>query len=172
MLLIVGHVMRAHGIRGEVLVHPRTDEPALRFAVGSTLIVEPAVAGLPGKLTVEEARPHSGELIVTFAEIPDRNMAELAKSAVLNVDSADVPMPEDPDEYLDHQLVGLDVVTVAGEPLGKVLRIDHAPASDLLVVRMPDGRTGLIPFVSAIVPEVDVAGGRITVDPPGGLFDL
>ncbi|MEU7999568.1 ribosome maturation factor RimM [Catellatospora sp. NPDC049111] len=172
MLLIVGHVMRAHGIRGEVLVHPRTDEPALRFAVGSTLIVEPTVAGLPGKLTVREARPHSGELIVTFAEIPDRNMAELAKSAVLNVDSAEVPTPEDPDEYLDHQLVGLDVVTVGGEPLGKVLRIDHAPASDLLVVRMPDGRTGLIPFVSAIVPEVDVAGGRITVDPPGGLFDL
>jgi 16S rRNA processing protein RimM len=99
-------------------------------------------------------------------------MAELAKSAVLNVDSAEVPAPEDPDEFLDHQLVGLDVVTVGGEPLGKVLRIDHAPASDLLVVRMPDGRTGLIPFVSAIVPEVDVAGGRITVDPPGGLFDL
>ncbi|MEU7821041.1 ribosome maturation factor RimM [Catellatospora sp. NPDC049133] len=172
MLLIVGHVMRAHGIRGEVLVHPRTDEPALRFAAGSTLIVEPAVAGLPGKLTVESARPHSGELIVTFVEIPDRNMAELAKSAVLNVDSAEVPAPEDPDEFLDHQLVGLDVVTVGGEPLGKVLRIDHAPASDLLVVRMPDGRTGLIPFVSAIVPEVDVAGGRITVDPPGGLFDL
>jgi 16S rRNA processing protein RimM len=172
MLLIVGHVVRAHGIRGEVLVHPRTDEPALRFAVGSTLVVEPTVLGLPGTLTVESARPHSGKLIVTFAEIVDRNMAELAKSAVLNVDSADVTPPEDPDEFLDHQLVGLDVVTVGGEALGKVTRIDHVPASDLLVVRMPDGRTGLIPFVSAIVPEVDVAGGRIVVDPPGGLFDL
>lgn len=172
MLLIVGHVVRAHGIRGEVLVQPRTDEPAQRFAAGSTLVVEPAVAGLPGTLTVESARAHSGKLIVDFTEILDRNMAELAKSAVLNVDSADVPAPDDPDEFLDHQLVGLDVVTVGGEALGKVTRIDHAPSSDLLVVRMPDGRTGLIPFVAAIVPEVDVAGGRIVVDPPGGLFDL
>ncbi|GHJ49809.1 ribosome maturation factor RimM [Catellatospora sp. TT07R-123] len=172
MLLIVGHVVRAHGIRGEILVQPRTDEPEQRFAVGSTLIVEPAVAGLPGTLTVESVRAHLGRYIIVCPEIPDRNTAELAKSALLNVDSADVPAPEDPDEFLDHHLVGLSVVTVGGEPLGKVTRIDHAPSSDLLVVRMPDGRTGLIPFVSAIVPEVDVAGGRIVVDPPGGLFDL
>ncbi|MDI1459476.1 ribosome maturation factor RimM [Catellatospora sp. KI3] len=172
MLLIVGHVVRAHGIRGEILVQPRTDEPAQRFAVGSTLIVEPAVAGLPGTLTVESVRTHQGRLIIVCPEIPDRDTAELAKSALLNVDSANVPAPEDPDEFLDHQLVGLSVVTVGGEPLGKVTRIDHAPASDLLVVRMADGRTGLIPFVSAIVPEVDLAGGRIVVDPPAGLFDL
>ncbi|MBV1848637.1 ribosome maturation factor RimM [Catellatospora tritici] len=172
MLLIVGHVVRAHGIRGEILVQPRTDEPEQRFTVGSTLIVEPTVAGLPGKLTIESVRPHQGRLIIVFAEIPDRNTAELAKSALLNVDSADVPAPEDPDEFLDHHLVGLSVVTVGGEPLGKVTRIDHAPSSDLLVVRLADGRTGLIPFVSAIVPEVDVAGGRIVVDPPDGLFDL
>lgn len=172
MLLIVGHIMRAHGIRGEVLVQPRTDEPEQRFTVGSTLVVEPTVAGLPATLSIETVRPHSGRLIVTFAEITDRDAAEASKGTVLNVDSADVPPPTDPDEFLDHQLVGLAVVDAKGEPVGTVTRIDHAPASDLLVVRLSDGRTGLVPFVKAIVPEVDVAAGRIVIDPPGGLFDL
>ena len=172
MLLIVGHIMRAHGIRGEVLVQPRTDEPEQRFTVGSTLIVEPTVPGLPDTLMIETVRPHSGRLIVTFAEITDRDAAEASKGTVLNVDSADVAPPTDPDEFLDHQLVGLAVVDAGGEPVGTVTRIDHAPASDLLVVRLADGRTGLVPFVKAIVSEVDVAAGRIIIDPPGGLFDL
>ena len=80
--------------------------------------------------------------------------------------------PEDPDEFHDHQLVGLAVVTPAGERLGEVARIDHAPASDLLVLRRPEGRTALIPFVKAIVPRSTCAGGRVVVDPPDGLLDL
>jgi 16S rRNA processing protein RimM len=88
------------------------------------------------------------------------------------VDSADVAPPEDPDEFNDHQLVGLRAVTPAGEVVGEVTSIDHAPASDLLVLRRPDGRNALVPFVKAIVPEVDLAAGRVVVDPPAGLFDL
>lgn len=184
MLLIVGRIGKPHGIRGEVTVEVRTDEPEARFAPGSVLRTEPGAAPpaaapehgepfrVPAALTVEEARWHQGRLLVAFEGVLDRNVAEALRGTLLGVDSADVAPPEDPEEFHDHQLVGLTAVTPAGEPLGEVTRIDHAPASDLLVLRRPEGRTALIPFVKAIVPEVDLAGGRVVVDPPAGLLDL
>ena len=189
MLLIVGQIFRAHGVRGEVVVDVRTDAPAERFAVGSVLVTDstvvrrPVSAGtrddaqdgrwvVPATLTVESVRPHQGRLLVVFDGIYDRNLAEDLKGVLLCVDSADVPDAEDPDEFNDHQLVGIDVVDADGTPLGTVQRIDHAPAHDLLVVRLTDGRTGLVPFVKAIVPEVDLAARRVTITPPEGLFDL
>ncbi len=173
MLLVVGEIVRPHGIRGEVVVNVRTDEPAERFAPGSVLVTDPG-AGAPGPptLTVEAARPHQGRLIVAFAGVSDRDLAESLRRVVLCVDSADVPPPTDPDEFHDSQLVGLAAVDSAGEPLGDVVRIEHAPASDLLVLRRPDGRTALVPFVSAIVPTVDLAAGRVVITPPDGLLDL
>ncbi|MFE9653529.1 ribosome maturation factor RimM [Micromonospora sp. NPDC006431] len=180
MLLIVGRVGKPHGIRGEVTVEVRTDEPEARFAPGAVLrtdsgAVAPAEPGayrVPAELTVESARWHQGRLLVAFEGVLDRNVAEALRGTLVGVDSADVAAPEDPEEFHDHQLVGLAVVTRQGERLGEVARIDHAPASDLLVLRRPEGRTALIPFVKAIVPEVDLAGGRVVVDPPGGLLDL
>ncbi len=79
---------------------------------------------------------------------------------------------EDEDAWYEKDLVGLSVVTVAGEPVGKVVALDPRPTQDLLVVRLTDGREGLVPFVAALVPQVDVAGGRVVIDPPAGLFDL
>jgi 16S rRNA processing protein RimM len=189
MLLIVGRIGKPHGIRGEVTVEVRTDEPEARFAPGSVLRTEPgatpraaqpgAVAPVqpgayrvPAELTVESARWHQGRLLVAFEGVLDRDVAEALRGTLVGVDSADIAPPEDPEEFHDHQLVGLAVVTPTGERLGEVARIDHAPASDLLVLRRPEGRTALIPFVKAIVPEVDLAGGRVVVDPPGGLLDL
>ncbi|MFC4105106.1 ribosome maturation factor RimM [Micromonospora zhanjiangensis] len=184
MLLIIGRIGKPHGIRGEVTVEVRTDEPDLRFAVGSVLRTDPTAASAPAdpalgdpvrapeQLTVESVRWHSGRLLVAFEGVYDRDHAEALRGTLLQVDSADVAEPTDPDEFNDHQLVGLRVVTPAGEPLGEVARIDHAPASDLLVLRRPEGRTALIPFVKAIVPEVDLAAGRVVVDPPAGLLDL
>lgn len=189
MLLIVGRIGRPHGIRGEVTVEVRTDEPEERFAVGSVLLTDPtaapagAVVGepsgddkhlvrVPERLTVEAARWHQGRLLVLFEGVYDRDVAEALRDVLLGVDSADVAPPTDPDEFNDHQLVGLTAVTPAGERLGEVARIDHAPASDLLVLHRPEGRTALIPFVKAIVPEVDLAGGRVVIDPPDGLLDL
>lgn len=169
MLLTVGQIVRPHGIRGEVIVDVRTDEPEARFAVGAQLVTE---GGGPPTLTVEAVRPHHGRLIVVFDGVYDRDLAEELRGVRLCVDSAQVAPPEDPDEYRDHQLVGLSAVTPAGEVVGEVARIDHAPASDLLVLRRPDGRSALVPFVKAIVPEVDLAAGRVVVDPPAGLFDL
>jgi len=236
MQLIVGRIVRPHGIRGEVIVEVRTDEPEARFVPGRALATEaparpgaatatngpavpgagaasvsggapavpgagaasvsggaPAVPGagtasggaaslepepgavrwvVPPTLTIEVVRSHQGRLIIGFEGVADRSVAEELRGVLLCVDSADVAPPADPDEFLDHQLVGLSVVTPAGEPLGEVAAIDHAPASDLLVLRRPAGGTALVPFVKAIVPEVDLAAGRVVVDPPEGLLEL
>jgi 16S rRNA processing protein RimM len=172
MLLVVGKILRPHGIRGELVVEVRTDEPEERFAVGSVFDTGPTEDKLGGKLTIESIRWHQGRPLIFFAEVPDRNAAEELRGLYLWVDSAGIAAPADPDEFHDHQLVGLDVVTVAGDKVGVVDRIDHAPASDMLVVRKEDRTTALVPFVRAIVPTVDVAGGRVVIDPPGGLLDL
>ena len=169
MLLIVGQIARPHGVRGEVVVEVRTDEPQERYAVGSVLQTDPTVAG---PLTVVESRPHQGRFLVTFDGIADRDAADGLRGVLLCVDSADVPPSDDPDEFSDHELVGLRARTPAGEDLGEVVRIEHAPANDLLVLRRPDGGSALVPFVKAFVPEVDVAGGRVVLTPPDGLFDL
>jgi len=169
MLVVVGVIGRPHGIRGEVMVDVHTDEPAQRFAAGSVLVTDPASAG---PLTVDAARPHQGRLIVAFSGVADRDVAEGLRGLVLCVDAADLPEPEDPDEFNDHQLVGLRAVSPDGEEFGEVVRIEHAPASELLVLRRPDGGMALVPFVKAIVPEVDLAAGRVVVTPPGGLLDL
>lgn len=182
MLLYVGRILRPHGIRGEVIVEVRTDDPDERFAPGKVLATDPgampskdtdpAAYQVPDRLTIEAVRAHQGRLIIAFDGVYDRNVADALRGVLLCVDSADVGPLADPDEFHDHQLVGLTAVTPAGETLGEVARIDHAPASDLLVLRRPEGSTALVPFVKAIVPEVDLAAGRVIVDPPEGLFDL
>jgi 16S rRNA processing protein RimM len=124
------------------------------------------------KLTIDAVRWHQGRPLIFFAEVPDRNAAEEMRGLLLWVDSATIPAPEDPDEFYDHQLVGLSVVTVSGDAVGSLARIDHGPGSDMLVVRKTDGTTALVPFVRPIVPTVDIAGGRIVIDPPDGLLEL
>jgi 16S rRNA processing protein RimM len=169
MLLTVGRIVRPHGVRGEVLVEISTDEPAERYAVGSTLVTDRLV---PGALTVDAQRPHQARLIVAFKEVTDRDAAEALRGVLLRVDSDTVGPPADPDEFHDHQLVGLAVVGPGGEPVGELVRIDHAPAADLLVVERPGARTALVPFRKEFVPEVDLPGRRIVIDPPPGLLDL
>jgi 16S rRNA processing protein RimM len=169
MQLVVGRIIRPHGVRGEVIVDVRTDSPEQRYAVGSVFETDPATAG---PLTVETLRPHQGRFLVTFEGYADRDMADQLRGVLLCVESATISDPEDPEEFNDHQLVGLRVELASGEHLGEVVRIEHAPASDLLIVRLADGRTGMVPFVRAIVPEVDVAGGKVVLTPPDGLFDV
>jgi 16S rRNA processing protein RimM len=170
--LDVGRVVRPHGIRGEVAVEVRTDDPGQRFATGSVLGTDPPAAG---PLTVASARWHSGRLLVTFAGIADRTQAESLRGAWLPVAAAQVTVPEDPDEFHDHQLVGLTVVTTAGEQVGVVTDVRHH-GQDLLVIEPVAGshRRGevLVPFVAAIAVDLDVAGGRMVIDPPPGLLDL
>ena len=168
MLLIVGRVGRAHGVRGDVLVEVRTDEPDERFAVGSVLVTEPAEAG---PLTVADLRWHSGKLVVRFAGVDDRTGAEQLRGLRLVVDSADLPPSEDPDEFSDHELVGLSAFTVEGVRLGPIVDVLHTAGGDLLALKH-GGRESLIPFIREMVPTVDVAGGRLVVDPPEGLLEL
>jgi 16S rRNA processing protein RimM len=167
--LVVGRIGRAHGIRGDVFVNVRTDDPGTRFAAGSVLATDPADVG---PLTVAQARDHSGKLVVSFAGYADRTAAETLRGVRLVIDSADVPPSDDPDEFNDHELVGLPVVLGDGSALGSVTEVVHGPAGDLLAVARPEGGEALIPFIREFVPEVDVRGGRILVTPPEGLLDL
>jgi 16S rRNA processing protein RimM len=173
MLLVVGVVVRPHGVRGEVLVDVRTDEPGERFMPGSVLVTDPPNAG---PLTLESVRPHTtggrARLIVGFEDVLDRDSADALRGVALRLDIPDLVAVRQPDEYHDQDLVGLVAVDEAGERLGDVIRVEHAPASDLLVLRRPDGRETLVPFVHAIVPEVDLRGGRVVLTPPGGLLEL
>ena len=172
MRVIVGRIGRPHGIRGEVVIGVRTDEPDLRFAVGAILDAEastiPTAIAEPA-LTVASARWHSGQLLVGFAGVTDRTAAGELTGSWLSVDSSQLPEIADPDEFRDHELIGLSVRTCAGEPVGVVTDVLH-PGQDLLVVRRPDGQDGesLVPFVKAIVPEVDVQAGVLVIDPPPG----
>jgi 16S rRNA processing protein RimM len=175
MRVIVGRIGRPHGIRGEVVIGVRTDEPDLRFAVGATLDAGSSPDGDDAggeRLTVAAARWHSGQLLVAFAGITDRTAAGELTGSWLSVDSSQLPQTADPDEFRDHELIGLSVRTPAGDPVGVVTDVLHY-GQDLLVVRRAGGRDEecLVPFVKAIVPEVDVPGGVVVIDPPPGLLD-
>ena len=184
MQLVVGRILRPHGVHGEVVVDVLTDEPEQRYAVGSVFTTDPAASSRrldprdraawrpPPRLTVESIRPHQGRLLIVFDGIHDRNLAEELRGVLLCVDSSEVAEPEDPDEFHDFQIIGLAARGPDGEEFGEIVRIDHAPAADLLVLKRPDGRTALVPFVKAIVPEVDLAAGQVVMTPPEGLFDL
>ena len=168
--VLVGRIGKPHGIRGDVTVDVRTDEPDRRFAPGSVLRVEaPRGSHTPLRtLTVTGAKWHTSTLLVSFEEIPDRNAAEAARGILLHADIPADASPDDPDEFYDHQLVGLAAYDVDGAALGEVSGLVHGGAQDLLTIRTPDGREALVPFVKALVPEVDVAGGRVVVaDRPG-----
>ena len=167
--VVVGRLGRPHGLRGELTVELRTDEPERRFAVGARLRAEAprGSAGVPGVLEVAATRWHQGTLLVTLAGIDDRTAAERARGTLLHaaVDAAE--RPDDPDEWYDHQLVGLAVHDEHGVHLGEVTALRHG-AQDLLVVTTPAGREALVPFVAALVPEVDPDAGRVVVaDRPG-----
>ena len=143
----------------------RTDSPEQRFTVGAQLGV-----GAGRTLTVDAVRPHAGNLLVRFAGVADRAAAAELRGVLLTVDTVELPALDDPDEFYDHQLEGLAAVGSDGAQLGTVREVVHTPASDLLVVETDRGEA-LVPFVRAIVPEVDLSAGRVVLDPPAGLLD-
>jgi 16S rRNA processing protein RimM len=153
--------------RGGAIGAPTTPAVNVGAAAGPGVLFK-----VPETLTLESLRWHQGRVIAVFEGIYDRNIAEQLRGVLLCVDSAEVTPPDDPDEFHDYQLVGLTVVSVDGQALGEVVRIDHAAASDLIVMRRAEGADVLIPFVRQIVPEVDIAGGKVVVDLPDGLLDL
>lgn len=168
--VVVGRVGKPHGIRGEVTVEVRTDEPERRFADGAVLRAEPprGSATTHRSLTVARTRWHQGRLLATFEELGDRTAAEAARGIVLHVRVDAEERPDDPEEFYDHQLVGLEVRDLDGRVLGAVSAVVHGGAQDLLTVRTPEGREALVPFVAELVPEVDLEKGHVLVaDRPG-----
>jgi 16S rRNA processing protein RimM len=168
--VVVGRIGKPHGLRGDVTVDVRTDEPERRFATGSVLTVEAprGSATTLRTLTVAGSRWHQSALLVRFEEIPDRTAAEAARGILLHAEIPADASPDDPDEFYDHQLVGLAAYDEGGAHLGEVTGLVHGGAQDLLTVRTPDGRDALVPFVKALVPEVDLAAARVVIaDRPG-----
>lgn len=161
----VGRIGRAHGIRGEIVVDVRTDEPERRFARGVVL------AAGSRTLTVAASRWHSGRLLVAFVEVPDRTAAEQLRGTMLESDVDPDELPDDDDAYYDRQLIGLEARTVAGVVIGDVASVVHHGEQDTLVLKA-DGREVMVPFVSAIVPTVDLAGGFLVVADLPGLLDV
>jgi 16S rRNA processing protein RimM len=171
MDLVVGRVVKAHGVTGEVVVEIRTDDPDLRFAPGSSLRGKPSRGGPETRYVVESAREHSGRLLVRLDGIADRGAADALRGTIFLVDSEELPPIEDPDEFYDHQLEGLQVVTTAGTAVGSVAEVLHTAAGELLSVRTEEGEV-LVPFVSAIVTSVSLGDQTIEIDPPEGLLEL
>ena len=166
--LVVGRIARAHGLKGEVALEVRTDVPEVRFAPGAVVRTQTGAR----TLTVTGSRPHSGRLLVTFDEVPDRTAADQLRGVLLVVDVTDSPPLDDPDEFYDHQLVGLRAELEDGTVIGTVAEVLHLPGGDTFAVSKPAGGEVLIPFVASIVPTVDLDGGRVVVTPPEGLLEL
>jgi len=168
--LLVGKVGRAHGIRGDLTIDVRTDEPDRRFAAGSVF------ATARGTLTIASSRWHSGRLLVQFDGVADRSAAEALRGTELRAEIDPDERPEDPEEFYDHQLVGLRVETDEGGTavsVGELVEVLHLPAQDLLVVRREEGGPdALVPFVKEFVPVVDLTAGRVVITDPVGLLDL
>jgi len=169
--VVVGRIGRAHGIKGEVSVEPRTDEPDRRFAVGTALDARaPGGVLRPGALTVEGLRWHQGRMLVRFAEFRDRTAAEAARGTLVEVQVEAHEAPTDPEEFYDRQLVGLVVRTTEGVEVGPVTGVIHGAAQDILAIKA-NGREVLVPFVTELVPQVDLAGGFVVVADRPGLLD-
>ncbi|MFG2535097.1 ribosome maturation factor RimM [Streptomyces sp. NPDC048511] len=168
MQLVVARIGRAHGIKGEVTVEVRTDEPELRLGPGAVLATEPAEAG---PLTIETGRVHSGRLLLRFEGVRDRTAAEALRNILLIAEVDPEELPEDPEEFYDHQLMDLDVVLADGTEIGRITEITHLPSQDLFIVERPDGSEVMIPFVEEIVSEIDLEEQRAVITPPPGLID-
>lgn len=167
--LRVGRLVKAHGLKGGLKLELYTDNPAGRFVPGSAFTLQvPEASPWHGKdISVREYRVMNGSPVVFFDDVDDREAAESLVKAILWIDH-DADEVED-DAWFDHQLVGLDVVR-DDAVVGRVVRVEHFPAQDLLIVKSGD-REIMVPFVSAIVPSVEVSAGRVIVTPPPGLFE-
>jgi 16S rRNA processing protein RimM len=166
MQLVIGRIGRAHGVRGDLFVEPMTDEPDHRYADGTVLMTSDNTT-----LTVATSKWHSGRFVVHFAGVDDRNTAEALRGQTLTIEVDPTELPEDPDEFYDHQLVGLNVVLEDGSVIGVIGEVIHLPSQDLLSVKRVGDTEVLIPFVVEFVPDIDLDSKTVTITPPPGLLN-
>ena len=160
MQLTAAIVGPAHGLRGEVILDVRSDDPEV-LAPGASL----EIAGRGAALTVRSVRIHKDRVLASFEECASREDADALRGARLLVEEH-----EEEDAWYPHQLKGLAARTPGGEDLGTVTGLTPGAAQDLLLVKTPAG-TVMVPFVTQLVPTVDVEGGVVIIDAPPGLFD-
>jgi len=172
--LVVGHVSKPHGIKGDLFVSPLTDHPGSSFAPGVVLLLGTDDSDGPDPdlppLRVASARPFRTGWLVSFGGVDDRSQAELLRGRYL-LRPADDLEPLADGELFYHQLLGMRVVTVDGVDVGKVTEVFELAPSDLLEVTGEGGQR-LIPFADHVVVEVDADEGTLVIDPPPGLLDL
>lgn len=169
--LRVGRLVKAHGLKGAIKLELYTDSPNERFTPGAELLLQvPDSSPWHGKtVNVKELRWYNQAPVIFLEGIEDRDQAETLIRAILLVNAETETLPAEPDAWYDHQLVGLTAVR-DGVPVGRVIRVDHMPAQDLLAIETANGEV-LLPFVKAFVPAVDIATKTISITPPGGLFE-
>jgi 16S rRNA processing protein RimM len=172
MDLVVGRVAKAHGVTGEVTVEVRTDDPDTRFAPGTRLRARPPGNRPERTYVIDSVREHSGRLLMRLEGVAGRDAADALRGTVFVVGTEELPPIEDPDEFYDHQLEGLRVVTTDGRLVGNVNEVLHTAAGELLSVNSETGAEVLVPFVSAIVTAVSLDSRTIEIDPPEGLLEL
>jgi 16S rRNA processing protein RimM len=170
--LRVGRLVKAHGLKGAIKLELYTDSPSERFKPGQILELQvPETSDWFGKtITVSELRFYNQAPVLFLEGIDDRSKAETLIKAILLIETEADVLPEEPEAWYDHQLVGLKAL-VGEEVVGVVSRVDHLPAQDLLAIETANGEV-LVPFVKQIVPEVNLAQGQITLTPPDGLFEV
>lgn len=161
-----GYVRRAHGVGGDVVVRGMLQDAGDRFVEGATLLTN---EDEPREFEIESVRGHQGDFIVTFVEISDRDAADAMRGVQFTIDRTN-RRELGSLEWWPEDLVGCDVVTVEDETVGVVADVITGSAQDRIVVETPEGARGEVPFVGALVPEVDVVNRRIVVDLPEGLF--
>lgn len=163
MELTVAIITRPHGLKGDVALDLRTDVPEERFAAGVEMRTSDGRT-----LTVRRGWQHSGRWLVAFEEVPDRTAAEELRGVELRVEA---PESDEEDAWYAHELAGLEVRLPSGTVVGEVAGLEYLPAQDALIVKEPSGARSLVPLVTEIVPEVDIASGYVTIDPPAGLLE-
>lgn len=169
--LRVGRLTKAHGLKGAIKLELYTDEPERRFVPGAKFSLQvPETSPWFGKtLELAELRWYNSHPVAFFVGVPDRTTAETLIKAILWVEHDSTVLPEESDAWYDHQLTGLKAVRDGAE-VGTIARVEHLPSQDLLVVKTSAGEV-MVPFVKAIVPEVDMDKGLVILTPPGGLFE-
>ncbi|CEJ10657.1 Ribosome maturation factor RimM [bacterium YEK0313] len=164
-LVLVGKFGAAHGIKGEVRLKSYTQDPL------AIVDYSPLVTRDGRSFTIEAARPAGEVLVARVRELKDRNAAEAVTNLDLLAPRERIAGPLDEDEFLHSDLIGLAAVTVAGEEIGTVTAVFDFGAGDVLDIARRGRKAVMIPFTKAVVPEIDIAGGRLVVDPPEGLLD-
>jgi len=172
--LVVGHLNKAHGTKGELFVWPLTDHPGSHFAPGVVLLPATDEARRPSAeypaLEVETVRAYRKGFLVKFARHDDRNAAEALRDLYLLRPFEEIDDLEE-GEIFYHELLGAEVVTVDGVALGSVREVYALRPSELLEVVGPDG-THLIPFSPQVVRSFERERRRVVIDPPPGLLEL